>query len=67
MENWSIGKRKRDCVGFQESSLNNNALTRERAVIPSLHHSRTIPLHNPLKFKQSKSPLGITKTWSSPE
>ena len=35
MENWSIGKRKSRCEGFQEPSLNNNVLTIERAVLPS--------------------------------
>jgi len=40
-KNWSIGKRKSGCEGFQEPSLNNNALTIERAVPPSLHHSIT--------------------------
>ena len=64
MENWSIGKRKSGCEGFQEPSLNNNALTIERAVLSSFHHSITPLLHKPLKFQQSKSPLGITKAWS---
>jgi hypothetical protein len=41
MENWSIGKRKSGCEGFQEPSLNNNALTIERAVLSSLHYSIT--------------------------
>jgi len=39
MENWSIGKRKSGCEGFQEPSLNNNALTIERALLPSLQYS----------------------------
>jgi len=47
MENWSIGKRKSGCEGFQEPSLNNNALTIERAVLPSLHHSITPSPHKP--------------------
>jgi len=63
MENWSIGKRKSGCEGFQEPSLNNNALTIKRALLPSLHHSITPSPHKPLKFQESKSPLGITKAW----
>ncbi len=65
MENWSSGKRKCDCEGFQELNLNNDALISERAVIPSLHHSSTPPLHKLLKCQQTNSPLGITKAWPS--
>jgi len=36
----------------------------ERVVLPSLHYSITPSPHKPLKFQQSKSPLGITKAWS---
>ena len=64
MEDWSIGKRKSGCEGFQKPSLNNNALTIERAFLPLLHYSITPSPHKPLKFQQSKSPLGITKVWS---
>jgi len=63
MENWSIGKTISGFKVFQEPSLS-NASIRDQAVLPSLHHSSTPLLHKPLKFQETKSPLGITKDGS---
>jgi len=64
MENWSIGKTISGCQVFQEPSLSNASIC-DQAVLPKLHHSSTPLLHKPLKFQETKSPLGMTKAGSS--
>jgi hypothetical protein len=63
MEYWSIEKIISGCEVFHKPSLYNISI-RDQIVLPPLQHSITPILHKPFKFKETKSPLGITKAGS---
>ncbi len=63
MEYWSIEKIISGCEVFHKPSLYNVSI-RDQIVLPTLQHSITPILHKPFKFKETKSPLGITKAGS---
>jgi hypothetical protein len=58
-----ILKTKKSDLNFK--SLSEDLLLQKNGIIGFFHYSNTPVLHNPLKLKESKSPLGITKAGSS--